>query len=104
MSWFILIVAGLFEVAFVVTMKLSEGFRNKKYTVLTVLAGALSFFLLSFAMKELPVGTGYAVWTGIGAAGSVLIGMFFFHEKRSALKFLFLSFIIAGVAGLKIFG
>lgn len=104
MSWVILIIAGLFEVVFVVTMKLSEGFRNKKYTALTVLSGALSFLLLSIAMKELPVGTGYAVWTGIGAAGSVLIGMFFFREKRSALKFLFLSFIIAGVVGLKLFG
>lgn len=104
MSWMILIIAGLFEVAFVVTMKLSEGFKNKKYTALTVMSGALSFFLLSVAMKELPVGTGYAVWTGIGAAGSVLIGMFFFREKRSALKFLFLSFIIAGVVGLKVFG
>lgn len=104
MSWIILILAGFFEVAFVVTMKLSNGFRDKKYTILSVLTGALSFFLLSVAMKELPVGTGYAVWTGIGAAGSVLVGMFFFKEKRSALKFLFLSFIIAGVAGLKLFG
>lgn len=104
MSWIILIIAGLFEVAFVIMMKLSEGFRNKKYTALTVLTAALSFFLLSVAMRELPVGTGYAVWAGIGAAGSVLIGMIFFREKRSALKFLFLSFIIAGVTGLKLFG
>ncbi|WP_342514257.1 multidrug efflux SMR transporter [Sporosarcina sp. FSL K6-1522] len=104
MSWLILVIAGLFEVAFVVTMKLSESFRNKKYTVLTVLSGALSFYLLSVAMRELPVGTGYAVWTGIGAAGSVLVGMLFFGEKRNALKLLFLTFIIAGVAGLKIFG
>ena len=103
MSWFILIIAGLFEVAFVITMKLSEGFRNKKYSILTVLSAAVSFFLLSVALKELPVGTGYAVWAGIGAAGSVLMGMIFFREKRSALKFLFLSFIIIGVAGLKSF-
>ena len=65
MSWIILILAGFFEVAFVVTMKLSNGFRDKKYTILSVLTGALSFFLLSVAMKELPVGTGYAVWTGL---------------------------------------
>jgi quaternary ammonium compound-resistance protein SugE len=103
MSWFILIIAGLFEVAFVITMKLSQGFRNKKYTVLTVLSAAVSFFLLSVALKELPVGTGYAVWAGIGAAGSVLMGMVFFREKRSVLKLLFLSFIIIGVAGLKSF-
>ncbi|WP_124068924.1 DMT family transporter [Filibacter tadaridae] len=104
MAWIILVIAGVFEVAFVVTMKLSEGFRNKKYTALTVLSGGLSFFLLSVALRDLPVGTGYAIWTGIGAAGSVLIGMFFFNEKRSALKLLFLTFIIAGVAGLKFFG
>lgn len=103
MSWFILVIAGLFEVAFVITMKLSKGFRNKKYSILTVLSAAVSFFLLSVALKELPVGTGYAVWAGIGAAGSVLMGMVFFREKRSALKFLFLSFIVIGVAGLKSF-
>ncbi|KAA0948429.1 multidrug efflux SMR transporter [Sporosarcina sp. ANT_H38] len=104
MSWLILVIAGLFEVAFVIMMKLSVGFKNKKYTILTVLSGALSFYLLSVAMKDIPVGTGYAVWAGIGAAGSVLIGMSFFREKRSVLKFLFLSFIIAGVTGLKLFG
>lgn len=104
MSWFILIIAGLFEVAFVIMMKLSVGFKNKKYTILTVLSAGLSFYLLAVAMKEIPVGTGYAVWAGIGAAGSVLVGMSFFREKRSALKFLFLSFIIAGVTGLKLFG
>ena len=103
MSWLILIIAGLFEVAFVITMKLSKGFRDKKYSILTVLSAAVSFFLLSVALKELPVGTGYAVWAGIGAAGSVLMGMVFFREKRSAFKYLFLSFIIIGVAGLKSF-
>ncbi|MBE1555166.1 DMT family transporter [Sporosarcina limicola] len=103
MAWVILIIAAFFEVAFVITLKLSDGFRNKKYTTFTIISAALSFYLLSVALRELPVGTGYAVWTGIGAAGSILVGMFFFHEKRSALKFLFLSFIIAGVAGLKVF-
>ncbi|ANU15558.1 DMT family transporter [Planococcus halocryophilus] len=104
MAWLILIVAGLFEVSFVTTMKLSEGFKKKRYTVLTVVFGALSFYLLSLALTTIALGTGYAVWTGIGAAGSVLVGMIFFNESRQLAKLFFLSCIIAGVAGLKIFG
>ncbi|RNF38561.1 DMT family transporter [Planococcus salinus] len=104
MAWAILIVAGIFEVAFVTTMKLSDGFKVKKYTVLTVFTGALSFYLLSVALTDLAVGTGYAIWTGIGAAGSVVVGMLFFQESRQPAKLFFLSCIIAGVVGLKIFG
>lgn len=104
MAWLILIAAGLFEVAFVTTMKLSDGFKVKFYTVLTILSGALSFYLLSLALTTIALGTGYTVWTGIGAAGSVLVGMLFFKESRQPAKMFFLSCIIAGVAGLKIFG
>jgi quaternary ammonium compound-resistance protein SugE len=104
MAWLILIAAGLFEVAFVTTMKLSDGFKVKRYTGLTILTGALSFYLLSLALTTIALGTGYAVWTGIGAAGSVLVGMLFFNENRQPAKLFFLSCIIAGVAGLKIFG
>ncbi len=104
MAWFLLIIAGLFEVAFVTTMKLSNGFKVKRYTVLTVVTGAFSFYLLSLALTEIALGTGYAVWTGIGAAGSVVVGMFFFQESKQALKIFFLSCIIAGVVGLKMFG
>ncbi|GKW46189.1 multidrug efflux SMR transporter [Planococcus sp. NCCP-2050] len=104
MAWLTLIIAGFFEVAFVTTMKLSEGFKVKKYTALTVLSGALSFYLLSLALTEIAVGTGYAVWTGIGAAGSVVVGMLFFKESRQPAKLFFLTCIIAGVVGLKIFG
>ncbi|WP_038705340.1 DMT family transporter [Planococcus sp. PAMC 21323] len=104
MAWLILIVAGIFEVVFVTTMKLSEGFKIKRYTVLTVVSGALSFYLLSLALTTIALGTGYAVWTGIGAAGSVLVGMIFFNESRQIAKLFFLSCIIIGVAGLKIFG
>lgn len=103
MAWLILIVAGFFEVAFVLTMKLSNGFKSAKYTVLTVLTGAASFYLLSIALVSIPVGTGYAVWTGIGAAGSVLAGMLFFNENKQPAKLFFLACIIAGVAGLKTF-
>ena len=104
MAWLILIVAGIFEVVFVTTMKLSEGFKIKRYTVLTVVSGALSFYLLSLALTTIALGTGYAVWTGIGAAGSVLVGMIFFNESRQIAKLFFMSCIIIGVAGLKIFG
>lgn len=104
MAWILLIIAGLFEVSFVIAMKLSDGFRVKRYTILSVIAGACSFYLLSMSLTDIPVGTGYAVWTGIGAAGSVLVGMLFFKESKQPLKLLFLACIIAGVAGLKIFG
>ncbi|EIM06408.1 small multidrug resistance protein [Planococcus antarcticus DSM 14505] len=103
-DWLILIVAGLFEVVFVTTMKLSNGFKVKRYTALTIVSGALSFYLLSLALTTIELGTGYAVWTGIGAAGSVLVGMLFFNESRQPAKLFFLSCIIAGVVGLKIFG
>lgn len=104
MAWMILVIAGFFEVAFVTTMKLSDGFKVKKFTALTILSGALSFYLLSLALTEIAVGTGYAVWTGIGAAGSVVVGMLFFKESKQPEKLFFLACIIAGVAGLKIFG
>lgn len=104
MEWFLLIIAGLFEVAFVICMKLSNGFKNMKFTILTVISASLSFFLLSLALKEIAVGTGYAVWTGIGASGSVLMGMYLFQEKKSRKKLFFLSCIIMGVVGLKLFG
>ncbi len=104
MAWFLIVIAGVFEVAFVINMKLSDGFKNIKFTILTVISAALSFFLLSLALKEIAVGTGYAVWTGIGAAGSVLLGMYLFKEKRSRKKLFFLSCIIMGVVGLKLFG
>lgn len=104
MEWLLLIIAGFFEVAFVVNMKLSDGFKNVKFTILTVISASLSFFLLSLALKEIAVGTGYAVWTGIGAAGSVLLGMYVFQEKKSRKKLFFLSCIVIGVVGLKLFG
>ncbi len=103
MYWLCLIIAGLFEVGFVVSMKLSNGFTNRRFSILTIISASLSFFLLSQALKDIPIGTGYAVWTGIGAAGSVLMGMYFFKEQKSRLKIFFLSCIIMGVVGLKLF-
>lgn len=102
MAWIFLLLAGLCEMAFVVMMKLSEGFKKLNYSVYTILFMIASFFLLSLALKTIPIGTGYAIWTGIGAVGSVVMGMLLFKEKKSALKLLFITLIVAGVIGLKL--
>ncbi|TDL30485.1 multidrug efflux SMR transporter [Jeotgalibacillus sp. S-D1] len=102
MAWFLLVIAGLFEVLFVMSMKLSEGFTITKYSIGSFVSGAISFFLLSLALVEIPVGTGYGVWTGIGAVGSVTAGMLFFKESRDRRKLYFVGMIIAGVIGLKL--
>lgn len=102
MAWLFLFIAGICEMAFVVTMKLSNGFKNLKFSILTILFMAISLFLLSHALKTIPIGTGYAIWTGIGAVGSVVMGMILFKERKSAMKLLFINMIIAGVIGLKL--
>lgn len=102
LNWILLLAGGLCEVGFVIMMKKSEGFRVLKYSLLTVLFMALSFYSLSLALKEIPVGVGYAVWAGIGAVGSVLAGIIFFRESRDWKKVLFISMIIAGIIGLKL--
>lgn len=102
MAWLFLVAAGIFEMVFVLFMKLSNGFRNLKFSLLTFATMAVDFYLLSLALKEIPIGTGYAIWTGIGAAGSVILGMLAFKEPKSALKILFLSFIVIGAVGLKL--
>jgi len=104
MAWVVLIIAGVFEVLFVLAMKMSEGFTKRTYTLLTIGFGGVSFYLLSRALLEIPVGTGYGVWTGIGAAGSVIAGMIFFKESKDIKKLVFLGMIISGVVGLRLVG
>ncbi|QPC48175.1 DMT family transporter [Mangrovibacillus cuniculi] len=104
MAWMYLILAGLFEVGLVTFMKLSDGFTKKIYLVLTLASGLTSFFLLSKALESIPLGLGYGIWTGIGAAGGVIFGMIFFGEKKDWRKILFVSMIIVGVMGLKMAG
>lgn len=104
MAWVFLLLSGLGEVGFVTFMKLSDGFRKWKPTVGTIVFGGLSFFLLSKALQSIPISTAYGVWTGIGAAGSVLLGMIAFGESRDRRKLLFIAMIITGVAGLRIVG
>ena len=102
MAWVILFVAGLFECAWAVGLKYSEGFTRPVPSALTIAAMLVSFWLLSVAMKTVPVGTAYAVWTGIGAAGVAVAGMLLFNEPRDLGRLLCIFLIIAGVAGLRV--
>lgn len=102
MAWVYLFVAGIFEIGFAMGLKYSEGFSRPLPTVLMVVAGAISFYLLSVAMKSLPVGTAYAVWTGIGAAGTVVLGILFLKESTDLFRMLSILLILVGVVGLRI--
>ena len=101
MSWIYLIIAGLLEIAWAIGLKYTEGFTRLWPSVATLCAMMVSLGLLSAALKTIPVGTGYAVWTGIGAAGTAIIGMAFLGESREVLRVLCIVLIVAGVVGLK---
>jgi quaternary ammonium compound-resistance protein SugE len=102
MPWLILFVAGLLEVVWALMLKQSEGFSKPGPTAVFVIALLLSMFLLSQALKSLPVGTAYAVWTGIGAAGTAVLGMVLLGESRDVLKLISLVMIVAGIIGLRL--
>ena len=102
MAWAYLTVAGLFEIGWAVGLKYSDGFSKPVPSLLTVAAMAMSIWLLSVAMKTIPVGTAYAVWTGIGAVGVAILGMVLFSESRDILRIACLFLIIAGIVGLKL--
>jgi quaternary ammonium compound-resistance protein SugE len=102
MDWMILLAASVFEIAFALGLKTTHGFSRLWPSVATVAAGVVSFVLLSFALKTLPVGSGYAAWTGIGAVGSTLLGIVLFGESRDAGRLLSLTLIVAGVVGLRL--
>lgn len=104
MAWVFLLLSGLSEMSGVTFMKLSDGFRKWKGTVGAIISGIFSFYFLSLALREIPISTAYGVWTGIGSAGSVVLGMMLFGESRDRRKLLFIAMIIAGVAGLRIVG
>lgn len=104
MAWILLVVAGLLEVAWAIGLKASEGFSRPLPSVLTVIAMAASFYLLAQAMKVLPVGTAYAIWVGIGAVGTVLLGMLIYGDSASPLRLLSLVLLLAGMVGLKLAG
>ena len=102
MAWIALFVAGLFEIAWAIGLKYTEGFTRSLPSVLTVGAMIASIVLLGWAMKTLPVGTAYAVWTGIGAAGTVILGILLFGEPATVVRLACVGLILAGIVGLKL--
>ncbi|MFO7266067.1 MAG: quaternary ammonium compound efflux SMR transporter SugE [Bacillota bacterium] len=102
MAWVALVVAGLLEVGWATFMKLSEGFTRLGPSVATIVLMLASFGLLSYAMRSLPLGTAYAVWTGIGAVGSVIVGILFMGESRDPLRLLCIALIVSGLVGLRL--
>ncbi|UOQ43800.1 multidrug efflux SMR transporter [Halobacillus salinarum] len=102
MAWVFLIAAGVSEMIAMYFLKLSEGFRFIKTTILSICSFGISFYLLSLALKEISIGTSYSIWTGIGAIGTVLVGIVIFKENANRKKLIFIGCILVGVVGLKL--
>ncbi|WP_313741033.1 quaternary ammonium compound efflux SMR transporter SugE [Pseudomonas sp.] len=102
MSWIILFCAGLFEIGWAVGLKYTDGFTRPLPTALTIGAMAVSIGLLGMAVKELPLGTAYAVWTGVGAVGTVIAGIILFGEAMTLMRMASVALIVAGLVGLKV--
>ena len=104
MAWFWLILGGLFEVGFTTALRFVDGFRNLGWTLAFLVSVGLSMALLEFASRTIPMGTAYAVWAGIGAIGTVIVGMAFFDEPATTIRLLLILVIVAAIAGLKLAG
>jgi quaternary ammonium compound-resistance protein SugE len=104
MSWYLLLLAGLFEVGWAIGLEYSEGFSKPVPTLGTAIAIVASMILLAQAVKDLPIGTAYAVWTGIGAVGTASLGIVLFDESASLLRIGFIGLIVVGIAGLHVAG
>ena len=102
MAWFWLILGGLFEVGFTTSLRFVDGFRNVPWTVAFLVSVAISMGLLELASRSIPMGTAYAVWGGIGAIGTVAVGMIWFHEPTTTIRLLLILAIVAAIAGLKL--
>ncbi len=102
MHWVFLLIAGLFEVAWAIGLKLSYAFTHLGFSILTVLGMIASFYFLAIALKNIPLGTAYAVWTGIGIIGTVILGIVLFKEPYSLLRIVCILLIITGITGLKL--
>jgi quaternary ammonium compound-resistance protein SugE len=103
-AWMLLLVAGLLEIVWSVSMKASHGFTKHNFTAITLIAACLSFWLLGLALRQLPVGTAYAVWTGIGAVGAAVLGIVFFGESLTLARIGCIALIVCGILGLKLLG
>lgn len=101
MSWFILFIAGIFEIGWAIGLKYTDGFTRLWPTIGTVTSMIISLWLLGVALKSLPVGTAYAIWVGVGAVGTAILGMILLQEPVTSLRVLSLALIVAGIAGLK---
>jgi quaternary ammonium compound-resistance protein SugE len=104
MPWVYLIVGGLFEVGFTTTLRFVDGFRNLPWTIAFLVSVAISMALLELASRSIPMGTAYAVWGGIGAVGTVLVGLAWFGEPSSLIRILLILVIVAAIAGLRLAG
>lgn len=102
MSWILLFVAGLFEIGWAIGLKYTEGFTRPVPTVLTVVSMIVSMGLLGLALKTLPVGTAYAIWTGIGTVGTALLGIWLLGEPATAVRLACIALIVSGIIGLKL--
>ena len=102
MAWFVLVIAGLFEVGWAIGLKYTEGFSRFWPSAGTVAAMIVSVLLLGWAMRTLPVGTAYAVWTGIGAVGTVILGIVLFKEPATVARLVCVGLIVSGIVGLKL--
>lgn len=102
MAWTLLLVAGFFEIVWATLLKFTDGFTNMWPSVGTVIAMGISMVCMSFALREIPMGTAYVVWTGIGAVGTVILGIVLFGEPKNAVRLMCIGLIIAGIAGLKL--
>ena len=102
MAWLLLIIGGLFEVGFTTALRHVDGFRNIPWTLAFLASVAVSMGLLELASRSIPMGTAYAVWGGIGAVGTVIVGMAFYAEPKTTLRLLLILLIVAGIAALKL--
>ena len=102
MAWLLLFSAGLAEIVFALSLKFNEGFTRLWPSILTMVSGGSSFYLLMLAIKSLPLGTAYAVWTGMGAVGVAIVGIFLFKESADLYRLLSIMLVISGIVGLKL--
>lgn len=102
MSWLLLLIAGLFEIVWAVGLKYTDGFRKPLETSVVVVAMVISMLLLGLAVRHIPIGTGYAVWTGIGVVGTVICGILLFGESAGWARLFFIGLIVVGLLGLKL--
>jgi quaternary ammonium compound-resistance protein SugE len=103
MAWIYLFIAGLFEIGWAIGLKYTDGFNKLWPSVFTIATMILSFYFLSSAIKTIPIGTAYAIWTGIGAVGTAILGIILFNESKEFIRIFFIFLIVIGIVGLKFF-